>query len=173
MTTKHRSYYVATTFCPACARSQCALCARNKPSRHCPYGSLQPLPVPKRSWHYQYGLYHLRLTASPLFWWLLTACPCKVFSFQLRTLLLPQTLQVDSFPMHSQSATSLSMYPPTEDRSLLRFIRLPPSHAPALHIMPPPLSQRSGRTDKQHLGTAPSDLLPLRAGQLVHAPSVS
>ena len=31
--------------------SQCVLCARNKPSRHRPYGLLQPLPVPERPWH--------------------------------------------------------------------------------------------------------------------------
>ena len=31
--------------------SQCTLCARNKPSRHRPYGLLQPLPIPERPWH--------------------------------------------------------------------------------------------------------------------------
>lgn len=31
--------------------SQCVLCARNKPSRHRPYGLLQPLPIPERPWH--------------------------------------------------------------------------------------------------------------------------
>ena len=31
--------------------SQCALCARNKSSRHRPYGLLQPLPIPERPWH--------------------------------------------------------------------------------------------------------------------------
>jgi transposase InsO family protein len=31
--------------------SQCILCARNKPSRHRPYGLLQPLPIPERPWH--------------------------------------------------------------------------------------------------------------------------
>jgi len=31
--------------------SQCVLCARNKPSCHCPYGLLQPLPIPERPWH--------------------------------------------------------------------------------------------------------------------------
>ena len=30
---------------------QCVLCARNKPSRHRPYGLLQPLPIPERPWH--------------------------------------------------------------------------------------------------------------------------
>jgi hypothetical protein len=62
---------------------------------------------------YQYGLYHLRLTASPVFWWLLTACPSKVFSFQLRALLLPRALQMESFLMCPQSVTFLSMCPPT------------------------------------------------------------
>jgi len=31
--------------------SQCELCARNKSSRHRPYGLLQPLPIPERPWH--------------------------------------------------------------------------------------------------------------------------
>ena len=31
--------------------AQCVLCARNKPSRHRPYGLLQPLPIPERPWH--------------------------------------------------------------------------------------------------------------------------
>jgi hypothetical protein len=31
--------------------SQCVLCARNKPTRHRPYGLLQPLPIPEQPWH--------------------------------------------------------------------------------------------------------------------------
>jgi hypothetical protein len=31
--------------------AQCVLCAHNKPSRHRPYGLLQPLPIPERPWH--------------------------------------------------------------------------------------------------------------------------
>ena len=31
--------------------SQCVLCAHNKPSRHRPYGLLQPLPIPEHPWH--------------------------------------------------------------------------------------------------------------------------
>ena len=30
---------------------QCVLCAQNKPSRHHPYGLLQPLPIPECLWH--------------------------------------------------------------------------------------------------------------------------
>ena len=30
---------------------QCVLCACNKPSRHHPYGLLQPLPIPEHPWH--------------------------------------------------------------------------------------------------------------------------
>jgi hypothetical protein len=62
---------------------------------------------------------YLRLPASPLSWWLLTACPRKVFSFRLRTLSLPRTLQMRSFPMCPQSMASLSMCHPTADRNSL------------------------------------------------------
>jgi hypothetical protein len=31
--------------------AQCVLCTRSKPSRHRPYGLLQPLPIPDRPWH--------------------------------------------------------------------------------------------------------------------------
>ena len=103
-----------------------------------------------------------RLKASPLSWWLLTVCPSNVFSFQLRTLVLPRTLQMHSLPMCSQSMASPSMCPLTTDRNspLTRF-------PPTLHIRSPPLSQRSGKTGQHHLGTV---LLQLRAGQLVHIP---
>jgi len=43
----------------------------------------------------------------PLFWWLLTVCPRKVFSFQLWTLLLPRTLQMHSFPVFSKHGIPL------------------------------------------------------------------
>ena len=59
----------------------------------------------------------------PLFWWLLTVCSRKVFSFQLWTLLLPRTLQMHSFPVCSQSMASPSMRPPTVDCSLLPLTR--------------------------------------------------
>jgi len=88
----------------------------------------------------------------PLSWRLLTACPRKVLSFQLRTILLPQTLQMHSFLVSFQSMAPLSMCPPTTRLSLLPFTRL---NAPTLHVGSPPLSQRSGRTGQQHLGTVP------------------
>jgi len=52
--------------------------------------------------------------------------------------------------------------------SLLTLTRPPPSNAPTLHVSPPPLSQRLGRTGQHHLGTVPSYVLQLRARQLVH-----
>ena len=57
-------------------------CARNKPSRHRPYGLLQPLQVPGRPWHSISMDFIEQLSASnglPLSWWLLTACPRKAF----------------------------------------------------------------------------------------------
>jgi len=106
---------------------QCLLCARNKPSRHRPYSLLQPLPVPGRPWHSisMDFVEHLP-TSNGLSWWLLTVWPSNVCSLQLRTLVLPRTLQIHSFPMCSQSIASLSICPPTADRnsplgSLLRI----------------------------------------------------
>ena len=56
---------------------------------------LQPLPVPGRPWHSisMEFIEHLP-TSNGLSWWLLTVWTGNVFSFQLRTLVLPRTLQV-------------------------------------------------------------------------------
>jgi len=121
---------------------QCVLCARSKPSRHRPTTSLQPLPDSGGPWHsISVGFIERSPVCNglPLCWWLLTACPRKVFSFQLRTLLLPRTLQVHSFPICPQSVTFLSISPPTADWNS-PLTRLPPSNAPILHLRPPPLS---------------------------------
>jgi len=109
----------------------CVLCAHKKPSLHRPYSLLQPLPVP--GVHSTLSVIEQLPISNdlPLSWWLLTACPRKVLSFQLRTLLLPRTLQVHSFPMCSQSMAPLSMCPPTADWNS-PLPQLPPSNAPTL-----------------------------------------
>jgi len=181
VTTKHWSDYVATTFGPAYGRT-----ARSSPYSASCAPATKPLAIVLTaccSLYRSRGAYgtlsvwtlssiYPRLTVSPLSWWLLTVCPSNVLSFQLRTQLLPRTLQMHSLPMCSQSMASLSMCPPTADRNS-PLTRLPLSNAPTLHIRSPPLSQRSGRAGQHHLGTVPSFLLQLRAGQLVHLPPTS
>ena len=48
-----RRDYVWPTIHSNCKRfiKQCVICAHNKPNRHCPYGLLQPLPIPNCPWH--------------------------------------------------------------------------------------------------------------------------
>jgi len=45
--------YIWPSMCIDCKKyvSQCMLCACNEPSRHHPYGLLQPLPIPEHPWH--------------------------------------------------------------------------------------------------------------------------
>jgi len=163
VTIKHWSYYVVTTFGPACPPSQCVLCARNKPSRHRPYGLLQPLPVPERPWPAISMNFIEQLPASNGFTailWLLTARPRKVFSFPPRdTVTAPDV--ADTFISHVFSKHSIPLHVPLNRESqftlsLLLQTRLPSSHAPTLHARSPPLSQRSGRMGQQHFGTVPS-----------------
>jgi len=167
VTTKHWSDYVATTFGPTYGRT-----ARSAPYSASYALATNPLTIvltARCSLYQSWGAHGIllvwtlssiypRLTVSPLSRWLLTVCPSNVFSFQLRTLVLPRTLQVHSFSMCSQSMASLSMCPPTTDRNS-PLTRLPPSNTPTLHVRSPPLSQRSGRTGQHHLGTVPSFLL--------------
>jgi len=124
VTTKHWSDYVATTFGPACART-----ARSSPNSASCALATNPLAIVltaccslcrSRGAHVTLSVWTLssiypRLTVSPLSWWLLTVCPSNVFSFQLRTLVLPRTLQMHSSPMCPQSMAPLSMCPPTAD----------------------------------------------------------
>ena len=112
-----------------------------------------------------------RLTVSPLSWWLLTMCPSTVFSFQLRTLVLPERCRCIRFPCVLKAWHLLQMS--SDYGSEFASPRLPPSNAPTLHVRSPPLSQRSGRTGQHHLETLPSYVLQLRAGQLVHTPPAS
>jgi len=109
----------------------CVLYAHKKSSRHRPYSLLQPLPVLGAHSTLSFIEQLPMSNDLPLSWWSLTACPRKVFSFQLRTLLLPRTLQVHSFPMCSQSVAPLSMCPPTADWNS-PLPQLPPSNAPTL-----------------------------------------
>jgi len=127
-------------------------CARNKPSRHRPYGLLQPLQVPGRPWHSISMDVIEQLPAS---------------NPTTDTVTAPDV--TDAFVSHVFSRHGIPLHVADGIRpSPLPFIRLPPSNAPTLHARPLPLSQRSGRTGQQHLGTAPSYVLRLRAGQLVY-----
>jgi len=154
---------------------QCVLCAHNKPFHYRPYGLLQPLLVLVPPWYSISMEFVEHLPTSngftdPGSYWL--CVQVMYFHSNYGHYYCPGRCRCTPFPcvLKARHPSPCVLRPRIGIRPLTR---LPPSNTPTLHVRSPPLSQRSGRTGQQQLGTVPSYVLQLQAGQLVRVPPAS
>lgn len=132
--------------------SQCILCMHNKSSRHCPYGLLQPLPIPERPWHSISMDFIKQLPKSNGF----TAILVVIDHLSKECIFIPSTNTVtapdvaDVFVTHVFAKHGIPLHVSSDHGSeliriyvtLLPIIGISTSNAITLHFWPPSVCQR-------------------------------